>query len=82
MQLIDLLNQLDRAGTLAQLYASGLLNIKSYNYREVVGVYRALLATPTYADQPSRAAAATAEQCRVGLRTVYRAIWEMEQVVS
>lgn len=81
MQLIDLLNQLDQSGALGQLYRSGVLNLKSYNYREVVGVYRALLATPTYADQPSRAAEATAQQCRVALRTVYRAIDEMERAV-
>ena len=81
MKLIDLLNQLDAAGTLAQLYTSGVLNLKSYNHRELVSVYRALLATPTYADQPGRAARATATQCRVSLRSVYRAIEEMEQAV-
>ena len=81
MQLIDLLNQLDQAGTLGQLYKTGALNLKSYNYRELVGVYRALLATPTYADQPTRAVEATAQQCRVGMATVYRAIQEMERSV-
>jgi hypothetical protein len=81
MQLIDLLNQLEAAGQLAPLYSLGAINIKCFNYKELVLHYRALLASPSYADQPSRAAAATAEQCHVGLRTVYRAIDEMERAV-
>lgn len=81
MQLIDLLNKLESQGQLSQLYQAGAINIKCFNYKELVLHYRALLATPTYAEQPSRAALATAEQCRVGLRTVYRAIDEMERAV-
>ena len=81
MQLLDLLNQLDAAGTLGQLYRAGILNLKCYNYREIVSVHRALLATPTYADQPTRAARAAARQCQVGVATVYRAIAEMAQDV-
>jgi hypothetical protein len=81
MQLIDLLNQLDRAGTLGQLYQAGVVNLKAYSHREVYGTYRALLASPTYAEQPARAVLATAAQCGVARSTVYLAIREMEQVI-
>ncbi|MDJ0367386.1 hypothetical protein QMK33_19735 [Hymenobacter sp. H14-R3] len=81
MQLIDLLNQLDQQGRLSQLYQAGALNIKCFNYKELVLHYRALLASPTYAEQPSRAAQATAAQCGVAKSTVYLAIREMEQMV-
>jgi hypothetical protein len=81
MQLIELLCELEKKGQLGKLYQAGVLNIKCFNYKELVLHYRALLATPTYADQQSRAAAATAKQCHVGLRTVYRAIGEMERAV-
>jgi hypothetical protein len=81
MQLIDLLNQLEEKGQLGMLYQAGAINIKCFNYKELVLHYRALLATPTYADQPSRAAQSTASQYKVALRTVYRAIDEMERVV-
>lgn len=53
MQLIDLLNQLEQKGLLSKLYQAGALNIKCFNYKEIVLHYRALLATPTYAEQPS-----------------------------
>ena len=81
MQLIDLLNQLEQKGLLSKLYQAGALNIKCFNYKEIVLHYRALLATPTYAEQPSQAAQATAQGLSVALRTVYRAIGEMERVV-
>lgn len=81
MQLIDLLNQLDKAGTLGQLYQAGIVNLKAYSHRDIMLHYRALLATPTYAEQPRQAAQATAQGLGVGLRTVYRAIGEMEQAV-
>jgi hypothetical protein len=81
MQLIDLLNQLEEKGQLGMLYQAGALNIKCFNYKEIVLHYRALLATPTYAEQPSHAAQATAHGLGVGLRTVYRAIDEMERAV-
>jgi hypothetical protein len=81
MQLIDLLNQLDKAGTLAQLYQAGVVNLKAYSHREILLHYRALLASPTYADQPSQAARATATGLGCGLRTVHRAIREMQQAV-
>jgi hypothetical protein len=81
MQLIDLLNKLEAAGQLGPLYQAGAINIKCFNYKEIVLHYRALLATPTYAEQPSQAAQATAQGLGVGLRTVYRAIGEMERVV-
>jgi hypothetical protein len=81
MQLIDLLNQLDRAGTLGQLYQAGIVNLTAYSRREVYGTYRALLATPNYAEQAARAVQATADQCGVARSTVYAAIREMERVV-
>ena len=81
MQLIDLLNKLEEKGQLGKLYQAGALNIKCFNYKEIVLHYRALLATPTYAEQPSQAALATAQGLGVGLRTVYRAIEEMERAV-
>lgn len=81
MQLIDLLNQLEAKGQLGKLYQAGALNIKCFNYKEIVLHYRALLATPTYAEQPSQAAQATAKGLGVGLRTVYRAIDEMERAI-
>ena len=81
MQLIDLLNQLDQAGTLSQLYQSGVLNLKAYSHREIALCYRALLATPNYAEQTARAVQVTAIQCGVARSTVYAAIREMERVV-
>jgi hypothetical protein len=81
MQLFDLLNQLDQAGTLAQLYQAGVLNLKAYSHRDILLHYRALLATPSYADQPAAAALATAAALGIGVATVYRARREMEQVV-
>ena len=81
MRLIDLLNQLDHAGTLTRLYQCGVLNLKAYSHREIALRYRALLATPTYAEQPSRAVRATAEQCGVARSTVYLAIRDMEQTI-
>jgi len=50
-----------------------------YNYHEPGGVYQALLATPTYADQPMRAVEAAASQCRAGVATVHRAIAERSE---
>jgi hypothetical protein len=81
MQLIDLLNQLDKAGTLGQLYQAGIVNLKAYSHRDIMLHYQALLAMPSYADHPSKAAHATADALGVGVRTVYRAIDEMERVV-
>lgn len=81
MQLIDLLNQLDQAGTLGQLYQAGVLNLKAYSYREIYSTYLALLATPAYADQPSQAVTATVVHCGVARSTVYQAIKEMERAV-
>ncbi|MGI4864630.1 MAG: hypothetical protein ACRYFZ_11970 [Janthinobacterium lividum] len=79
MKLIDLLIQLENQGQLTPLYKSGALNIKAKNYMEIALHYRALLVTPAYVDQPSRAARATAAQCRVARSTVYLAIREMQQ---
>ena len=81
MQLIELLNDLEKKGQLGKLYQAGALNIKCFNHKEIVLHYRALLATATYADQPSQAAKATAGGLAVSLRTVYRAIVEMEQMI-
>jgi hypothetical protein len=81
MQLIDLLNQLEQKGQLGKLYQAGALNIKCFNHKEIVLHYRALLATPTYADQPARAAQATAATLGIDVTTVYRARREMEQTV-
>ncbi len=81
MQLIDLLINLENSGQLTQLYQLGVFNIKAKNYMEVVLHYRALLATPRYIDQPSKAAHATAKDLQCGLRTVYRAIGEMSQAI-
>ena len=81
MQLIDLLNQLDKAGTLAQLYRAGVVNLKAYSHREILLHYRALLLMPTYADQPTAAALSTAQTLGIDVSTVYRARREMEQVI-
>jgi hypothetical protein len=81
MKLIDLLIQLENQGQLSPLYKSGALNIKAKNYLEIALHYRALLVTPAYIDQPNRAAQATAKGLRTGLRTVYRAISDMEQAI-
>jgi hypothetical protein len=62
------------------LYQVGALNIKCFNHKEIVPRYRALLATPTYAEQPTRAVAATDKQCRVARSTVYLAIQEMKRI--
>jgi hypothetical protein len=81
MQLIDLLNKLEAAGQLSPLYQAGVLNIKCFNYKEIVLHYRALLAMPGYVDQPTRAAEATAMALGVDVSTVYRARREMERAV-
>ena len=81
MQLIDLLNDLEQKGQLGILYQAGALNIKCFNHKEIVLHYRALLATPSYADQPGRAAEATAIALGIGVSTVYRARREMEQAI-
>ena len=81
MQLIDLLNQLDEKGQLGKLYQAGALNIKCFNMKEIVLHYRALLATPSYADQPTLAVKATATALGIGVASVYRARREMEQVI-
>ena len=65
MRLIDLLNQLERDGALSKLYQAGAATLAVYARREIYNTYLALLATPAYADQPSKAAQATAEQCRI-----------------
>jgi hypothetical protein len=36
MQLIELLNQLEEKGQLSKLYQAGVLNIKYFNYKEIV----------------------------------------------
>ena len=56
MQLIDLLNQLDKAGVLTRLYQAGVVNLKAYSHREILLHYRARLANPSYTDQPGQAA--------------------------
>ena len=81
MQLIDLLNELEKKGQLGKLYQAGALNIKCFNHKEIVLHYRALLATPGYADQPSRAVQATAAALGINVKTVYRARREMEQLL-
>lgn len=81
MQLIDLLNQLEAKGQLGKLYQAGALNIKCFNHKEIVLHYRALLATPAYAEQTARAVQATATQCGVARSTVYAAIREMERPI-
>jgi len=81
MQLIDLLNELEQKGQLGKLYQAGALNIKCFNYKEIVLHFRALLATPMYADQPTRAAKTTASVLGIDLSTVYRARREMEQAI-
>lgn len=81
MQLIDLLNKLDQAGTLSQLYQAGVVNLKAYSHREILLHFRALLAMPNYVDQPTRAAEATALALKINVSTVYRARREMERMV-
>jgi hypothetical protein len=81
MQLIDLLNQLEQKGLLGKLYQAGALNIKCFNYKEIVLHYRALLATATYADEPTAATLATAQALGIDVSTVYRARREMERVI-
>lgn len=81
MQLIDLLIQLEAQGQLTPLYKLGVFNIKAKNYFEIVLRYRALLVTPAFIDQPTRAAQATAKGCQVGLRTVYRALKDLERTI-
>ncbi|RZK31426.1 MAG: hypothetical protein EOO63_04215 [Hymenobacter sp.] len=66
---------------LGKLYQAGALNIKCFNHKEIVLYYRALLATPAYAEQPTCAVHATAKQCRVARSTVYLAIREMKQLI-
>jgi hypothetical protein len=81
MQLIDLLNQLEQKGQLGKLYQAGALNIKCFNHKEIVLHFRALLATPNYADQPTKAAQDTATALGIDVSTVYRARREMEQAI-
>lgn len=81
MQLIDLLNQLEEKGQLGKLYQAGALNIKCFNYKEIVLHYRALLATPSYADQMTKAAQHTAAALGINVATVYRARREMERAI-
>lgn len=82
MRLIQLLNQLDEQGTLGQLYQAGVVGLAAYTQREIYNYYHALLSTPRYTDQPSKAVHATAEGCKVDLRTVYRVLRRMEQQVG
>lgn len=81
MKLIDLLIELENQGQLTPLYKSGVFNIKAKNYLEIVLHYRALLVTPNFIDQPTQAAQATAKVCKVGVRTVYRALKDLERPV-
>lgn len=81
MQLINLLDQLEQQGQLGQLYQAGALNLATLNHREAYHYYQALLATPRYHDQRTRAVEATAEYCRMQCSTVYRAIRSMQQPV-
>lgn len=64
MRLIDLLDQFEKEGTLGQLYQAGAVTL-AYSHREMYNTYRALLASPRYADRFSKAAVAAAESCRV-----------------
>jgi hypothetical protein len=75
------LNQLEAAGTLGPLYKAGVVTLAAYAQREVYNTYQAFLASPHYSDRKSDAVAATAAACRVGLRTVYRALKHMEREV-
>lgn len=82
MRLVDLLNQLEAQGILGQLYQAGAVTLAVYSQREIYNVYHALLSTPRYFDQPTRAVHATATSCRVCRSSVYRALRCMEQQVS
>lgn len=82
MRLIDLLNKLEQDGMLTQLYQAGAVTLAVYAQREVYNTYHALLATPQYADQPSKAAYATALECRVARSTVYNALRCLRQEVD
>jgi len=82
MRLVDLLNDMEQAGTLGLLYKVGVVGLAVYSRREVYNTYQALRATPAYVDKPSGAAQATAARCHVARSTVYMAIREMEQEVS
>lgn len=82
MQLIDLLNHLEAQGQLRQLYQAGALTIATLNHREAYLHYQALLATPRYQDQPTRAVEATMQAYRMKRSTIYRALRNMQQQVS
>lgn len=82
MRLITLLNQLEQQGTLGQLYQAGAITLTMYSHREIYNYYQALLSSSRYVDRPSKAAAATAQACKVARSTVYRALHVMEQSVS
>jgi hypothetical protein len=81
MKLADLLNSMEQQGVLAPLYKAGVVTLVAYAQREVYNTYQAFLASPHYTDRKSDAAAATAATCRVGLRTVYRALKNMSREV-
>jgi hypothetical protein len=79
VRLIDLLNQLDQAGTLGQLYQAGVVGLAAYTQREIYNYYHALLGSPSYLDRPHKAALTTAEGCKVSRVTVYRALQRMDR---
>jgi len=79
--LISMLNTLAESGQLGTLYAAGVVNLKTYNYRDVYLYYQALRSTPRYVDHVTQAVEETARQCGVSKETVYRAMREMEQDV-
>jgi Fe2+ or Zn2+ uptake regulation protein len=81
VRLIDLLDQLEAQGLLSRLYQAGALTLATLNHREAYLHYCALLASPHYLDQPTRAVEATAAAFRMGKRTVYRALDSMQQAV-
>jgi len=81
MTTYELLRSLEAAGTLTALYHRGLLNLKSYNHKDIFEYYQALRSTPRYVDRSEEAAQETARQCGVSERSVWRAVREMQQRV-
>jgi len=82
MRLVDLLNQLEQQGLLSPLYQAGALTLATLNHREAYLHYSALLASPRYRDQPTRAVEDTAAALRMGTATVYRALRSMQRAVK
>ena len=82
MRLIDLLNKMEHKDTLAPLYKAGAATLAVYAQRELYNCYQALLSSSRYVDQPTKAAATTAEACQVSVSTVCRALRALEWQVS